>query len=149
MKRIGAGLWALFLCLALAGCGEEVHLQLPFVADEVVEVEAFQYDDPETAKVKVCEAKEQIVDVCEMLERIPLTEKASRADGTVTAFRFHLNDDQVYEVVYVAEAVKSGRLSITGEDEDYFTSADLGGYWANLEGEAVPVTETSLPMFAE
>lgn len=140
---------ALFLCLTLVGCGEEVHFQLPFTADEVDRLEAYQYDDPEAAKVKVCEVKEQIVDVCETLESIPLTDKASQADGTVTAFRFHLNDGQVYEVVYVAEAVKSGRLSITGEDEDYFTSADLGGYWANLEGGAVPVSETTLPMLAQ
>ena len=40
---------------------------------------------------------------------------------TITSFRFNLSDDTSYEIIYCAEAVKSGRLKFPAEKLDYFT----------------------------
>ena len=67
------------------------------------------------------------------------------AGGTVTSFRFNLSNDTSYEIIYCAEAVKSGRLKLPEEKLDYFTAADIESYWDNYQYEIVPVSENELP----
>ena len=66
-------------------------------------------------------------------------------DDLLTSFRFNLSNDTSYEIIYCAEAVKSGRLKLPEEKLDYFTAADIESYWDNYQYEIVPVSENELP----
>lgn len=70
-------------------------------------------------------------------------EETTGAD--VTSFRFNLSDGTNYELIYVCNGVKNGKLkSFTGNFE-YFTSSDIGSYWFDIDLEAVPAEESELP----
>ena len=69
------------------------------------------------------------------------------AGGAVTSFRFNLSDHTNYEIIYCAEAVKKGRLKLPAEQQDYFTSADIGGCWDGCAYEAVDTGESELPSY--
>ena len=43
------------------------------------------------------------------------------------------------QIIYCAEAVKSGRLKLPEEKLDYFTAAGIESYWDNYQYEIVTV----------
>ena len=73
------------------------------------------------------------------------TEETAGAD--VTSFRFNLSDGTSYDLIYACYGVKNGELKSAAGGFKYFTSADIGSYWNNLntELEAIPINESELP----
>ena len=52
-----------------------------------------------------------------------------------------------YDLIYACYGVKNGELKSEAGGFKYFTSADIGSYWNNLntELEAIPINESELP----
>ena len=65
----------------------------------------------------------------------------------MTSFRFNLSDGTSYDLIYACYGAKNGNLKSEAGGFAYFTSADIGSYWNNLnkELEATPVNESELP----
>ena len=61
--------------------------------------------------------------------------------------RFNLSDGTSYDLIYACYGVKNGELKSAAGGFKYFTSADIGSYWNNLntELEAIPINESELP----
>lgn len=59
----------------------------------------------------------------------------------MTSFRFNLSDGTSYDLIYACYGVKNGELKSAAGGFKYFTSADIGSYWNNLntELEAIPM----------
>ncbi|HIQ67026.1 MAG TPA: hypothetical protein IAB74_00760 [Candidatus Faecousia excrementigallinarum] len=148
MKKQFAFVLAIVLCLILGGCSQEVSLSLPFEAADVEHVEMFYFIDPTEAEKKVLTEQEDIQDLYQFLNGLTLRNQETEpvAGGSVTSFRFHLSDGTAYEVIYSAIAVKSGRIWATGMDQDYFTSADVGGKYQSFQYEAEAAAEGELPV---
>ena len=83
-----------------------------------------------------------------MFENLSLKEKQveENTGADVTSFRFNLSDGSNYELVYVCNGVRNGKLKSSTGNFEYFTRSDIGSYWFNNELEAVPVEESELPM---
>ena len=67
------------------------------------------------------------------------------AGAAITSFRFNLSDGTSYELIYACHGVKNGNLESSTGNFKYFTSADIGSYWDNIDLEAVSVEESELP----
>ena len=82
-----------------------------------------------------------------MFEGLDLTNKAVKgATGAeITSFRFNLSDGTSYELIYGCYGVKTGNLKSSTGNFEYFTSADIGSYWYNIDREVVSVEESELP----
>ena len=78
-----------------------------------------------------------------------LTLKLKEAEETtgakITSFRFNLSDGTSYELIYGCDGVKTGNLKSSTDNFEYFTSADIGSYWNDIDLEAVSVEESELP----
>ncbi len=87
--------------------------------------------------------------LCAVFSELPVSDRKTEpvAGGAVTSFRFNLSDHTSYEIIYCAEAVKKGRLKLPAEQQDYFTSADIGGCWDGCAYEAVDTGESELPSY--
>ena len=59
----------------------------------------------------------------------------------------NLSDGTSYDLIYACYGVKNGELKSEAGGFKYFTSADIGSYWNNLntELEAIPINESELP----
>ena len=55
----------------------------------------------------------------------------------MTSFRFNLSDGTSYELIYVCNGVKNGKLKSSTGNFEYFTRSDIGSYWSNIDLEAV------------
>ena len=148
MKKQFAFVLAIVLCLILGGCNQEVSLSFPFEAADVERVEMFYFISPTEAEKKVLTEQEDIQDLYQFLNGLALRDQETEpvAGGSVTSFRFHLSDGTAYEVIYSAIAVKSGRIWATGMDQDYFTSADVGGKYQSFQYEEEAAAEGELPV---
>lgn len=148
MKKQFAFVLAIVLCLILSSCSQEVSLSLPFEAADVEYVEMFYFIDPTEAEKKVLTEQEDIQDLYQFLDGLTFRDKETEpvAGSSVTSFRFHLSDDTAYEVIYSSIAVKSGRIWATGMEQDYFTSADVGGIYQSFQYEAEAAAEDELPV---
>ena len=149
MKKTIALLSLLVFMLGLAGCNEKtVHIDFPFEVGDVETIELYHYAEaPVSAEKKVIDAEETIKDLYDMFERLTLKLKKveETEEATITSFRLNLSDGTAYELIYSCYGVKNGNLkSLTGNFE-YFTSADIGSYWDNIDLEAVAVEESELP----
>ena len=82
-----------------------------------------------------------------MFENLSLKEKQveENTGADVTSFRFNLSDGTSYELIYVCDGVKNGKLKSSTGNFEYFTRSDIGSYWSNIDLEAVPVEESELP----
>ena len=82
------------------------------------------------------------------LVKISLKDKTTEetAGADVTSFRFNLSDGTSYDLIYACYGVKNGELKSEAGGFKYFTSADIGSYWNNLntELEAIPINESEL-----
>ena len=148
MKKQFAFVLTMVLCLVLGGCSQEESLSLPFEDADVERVEMFYFIAPTEAEKKVLTQQEDIQNLYQFLNGLTLRNQETEpvAGGTVTSFRFHLSDGTAYEVIYSAIAVKSGRIWATGMDQDYFTSADVGGIYNAYHNEAEAAAEGELPV---
>lgn len=82
-----------------------------------------------------------------MFEGLLLKEKKVKENigANVTSFRFNLSDGTNYELIYICNGVKNGNLKSSTGNFEYFTSADIGSYWNDIELETVSVEEKELP----
>ena len=151
MKKITALIFALILTLGLVGCnGKTVNIDFPFEVEDVESVEIYHYDGvPASAEKKVVVAESDIKTLYDMFKGLSLKDKTAEetAGADVTSFRFNLSDGSSYDLIYACYGVKNGKLKSEAGDFEYFTSADIGSYWNNLnrELEATPVNESELP----
>lgn len=149
MKKAIALISLLVFMLALAGCNEKtVHIDFPFKVGEVENIELYSYTGaPVSAEKKVTDSEETIKDLYDMFERLTLKRKKveETAEATITSFRFNLSDGTTYELIYSCYGVKTGHLKSSTGDFEYFTSADIGSYWNDIDLEAVAVEESELP----
>ena len=151
MKKITALIFALILTLGLVGCnGKTVNIDFPFEVEDVESVEMYHYDGvPASAEKKVVVAESDIKTLYDMFKGLSLKDKTAEetAGADVTSFRFNLSDGTSYDLIYACYGAKNGNLKSESGDFEYFTSADIGSYWNNLnnELEATPVNESELP----
>lgn len=149
MKRLIAIGLALVCVLALAGCNNKtVNIDLPFEVGDVENIEMYHFDgEPVSAEKKVIVAEETIKYLYSMFEGLSLkNEEAEETPGAeITSFRFNLADGTNYELIYGCYGVKTGNLKSSTGNFEYFTSADIGSYWYNIDLETVSVEESELP----
>ena len=150
MKKATNLISFLILMMVLVGCSKEtVHIDFPFEVGEVENIEMYHYTGvPVSAEKKVVVAETDITDLYDMFENLSLKEKQveENTGADVTSFRFNLSDGTSYELIYVCDGVKNGKLKSSTGNFEYFTRSDIGSYWFNNELEAVPVEESELPM---
>ena len=149
MKKTIGLISLLILMMGLVGCNEEtVNIDFPFEVGEVENIEMYHYTGvPVSAEKKVVVAETDITDLYDKFEDLSLMEKQveETTGGDVTSFRFNLSDGTCYELIYVCNGVKNGKLKSSMGNFEYFTRSDIGSYWSNLDLEAVPVEENELP----
>ena len=149
MKKTIGLLSCLILMMGLVGCnGETVHIDFPFSAEDIETIEMYYYAGvPVSAEKKVVVAERDITALYNLFEDLSLEDKQveETAGATVTSFRLNLSDGTDYELVYVCNGVKSGKLKSSTGNFEYFTSSDIGSYWSNMDLEAVPAEESELP----
>lgn len=138
MKKYG--LMLAFLCICgLAGCGRQTveGVDFPFEAADVVSVSASHYTSV-SSEEKIVTEPADIQALYAYFESLTFQEKEvdEMADAATTAFQFHLSDDTEFDLTYAGNGVKNGALKSSAGDFEYFTSADVGGYWVNLPYEA-------------
>lgn len=140
----------LFLMMGLIGFnGESANIDFPFEVGDIENIEMYHYAGvPTSAEKKVVVAETDITDLYDMFENLSLKEKQveENTGADVTSFRFNLSDGTSYELIYVCDGVKNGKLKSSTGNFEYFTRSDIGSYWFNNELEAVPVEESELPM---
>ena len=149
MKKATNLISFLILMMVLVGCSKEtVHIDFPFEVGQVENIEMYHYTGvPVSAEKKVVVAETDIIDLYDKFEDLSLMEKQveETTGGDVTSFRFNLSDGTNYELVYVCNGVKNGKLKSSTGNFEYFTRSDIGSYWSNIDLEAVPVEENELP----
>ena len=151
MKKIIVLILALILTLGLVGCnGKKVNIDFPFEVEDVESVEMYHYNGaPASAEKKVVVAESDIKTLYDMFKGLSLKDKTAEetAGADVTSFRFNLSDGTSYDLIYACYGAKNGNLKSEAGGFAYFTSADIGSYWNNLnkELEATPVNESELP----
>ena len=149
MKKTIGLISLLILMMGLVGCNEEtVNIDFPFEVGEVENIEMYHYTGvPVSAEKKVVVAETDITDLYDKFDDLSLIEKQidETAGGDVTSFRFNLSDGTSYELIYVCDGVKNGKLKSSTGNFEYFTRSDIGSYWSNIDLEAVPVEENELP----
>ena len=104
---------------------------------------------PASAEKKVVVAESDIKTLYDKFKGLSLKDKTTEetAGADVTSFRFNLSDGTSYDLIYACYGVKNGELKSESGGFKYFTSADIGSYWNNLnkELEATPINESELP----
>ena len=150
MKKMIGMIALLLLMMGVVGCnGEKVNIDFPFEVGDIENIEMYHYAGvPTSAEKKVVVAETDITDLYDMFENLSLKEKQveENTGADVTSFRFNLSDGTSYELIYVCDGVKNGKLKSSTGNFEYFTRSDIGSYWFNNELEAVPVEESELPM---
>lgn len=149
MKKMIGMIALLLLMMGVVGCNREtVNINFPFEVGQVENIEMYHYTGvPVSAEKKVVVAETDIIDLYDKFEDLSLMEKQveETTGGDVTSFRFNLSDGTNYELVYVCNGVKNGKLKSSTDNFEYFTSSDIGSYWSNMDLESVPVKESELP----
>ena len=149
MKKMIGMITLLLLMMGVVGCnGEKVNIDFPFEVGEIENIEMYHYTGvPVSEEKKVVVAKTDITDLYDKFEDLSLMEKQveETTGGDVTSFRFNLSDGTSYELIYVCNGVKNGKLKSSTDNFEYFTSSDIGSYWSNMDLESVPVKESELP----
>lgn len=149
MKRIAMLILIILFCVSSIGCEKKTTIVIPFDTASVNNIEMYRYVTPDSAEKKVITEKDDITELYTMFSELQVSRKKVEpiTGEKVIRFRFNLLDDTSYEIIYCAEGVKSGILKIPMEQLDYFTSADIGGYWKNCPYEVVAVNGSELPSY--
>ena len=126
MKKIVLVLVAAMV-LVFTGCEKKETISMPFDVADVNNIEMYRNAEPYSAEKQVITESEDIADLYSLFSGLEVSDKKTEpvVGETITSFRFNLSDDTSYEIIYCAEAVKSGRLKFPAEKLDYFTSADI------------------------
>ena len=145
MKKIALVLVAAMV-LVFTGCEKKETISMPFDVADVNNIEMYRNVVPNSAEKQVITKTDDIEDIYFLFSGLEVSDKKTEpvAGGTVTSFRFNLSNDTSYEIIYCAEAVKSGRLKLPEEKLDYFTAADIESYWDNYQYEIVSAVPPDL-----
>lgn len=144
---VGGGLIDTFFSTPGQGATEYVSVQFPFGVTDMESIEVYHYDGvPVNAEKKLVTDEENMTYIYETLNSLLMQEKEveERTGASVTSFCFNLPDGSEYNLVYVGNGVKNGKIK-RNDGTSYFTSADVGSIWENLSIEAVPADESELP----
>lgn len=142
---VGGGLIDTFFSAPGQGATEYVSVQFPFGVTDMESM--YHYDGvPVNAEKKLVTDEENMTYIYETLNSLLMQEKEveERTGASVTSFCFNLPDGSEYNLVYVGNGVKNGKIK-RNDGTSYFTSADVGSIWENLSIEAVPADESELP----
>lgn len=126
----------------------ENNIDFQFEVGNVENVEMYHFVGvPVSAEKKVIVEEETIKSLYDMFKGLSLKNKQveETAGADVTSFRFNLSDGTNYELIYICNGTKNGKLTSSTGNFEYFISADIGSYWSNIDIEAVPVEESELP----
>lgn len=148
MRKLILVLLTAALCVSLIGCTKRFTLDLPFDAADITNVEMYHYSDPDSAEKRTITDKEDSRALYNYFSNLDVRAKEVKrvSGGQILSFRFHLSDGTDYEIIYYAQAVKSGSLSIPSEQLNYFTSADVGALWTQYQQyPTVSVSKSELP----
>lgn len=144
---VGGGLIDTFFSAPGRGTLEYVSVQFPFGVTDMESIKVYHYDGvPVNAEKKIVTDEETMTYIYETFSSLLMQEKEVEelTGASVTSFRFNLPDGSEYNIVYVGNGVKSGKIK-RNDGTSYFTSADVGAIWENLSVEAVPADESELP----
>ena len=150
MKKLIAIILSLTAMLALVGCSRSINFDFPFEATDIENIVMYYYDGvPAGAEKKLVTDKEDVEYIYNLFQGLDLKQNNTEeyAGASVTSFRFALSDGTNYEIVYVGNGVKNGIIKSSTGDFEYFTSADIGWCWSQLNTELVaePAAESELP----
>ena len=151
MKKIIALVLALICVLGLVGCSQNkaVSIEFPFAIEDVTNIEMYCFEGtPGNAEKKVVVDEDDIKAVFDMFERLSLTTERVSTDtsgGCTISFTFNLVDGTNYELTYIGYGIKNGTLKSSTGNFEYFTLADIFGFWITFDLEAVTVEENELP----
>ena len=158
MKKMIALVFALVLFLGLVGCSqnksasietESASIEFPFKIEDVTNIEMYCVEGTTGyVEKKVVVEEDDIQAVYDLFGRISLTTERVSTDtsgGSTVSFRFNLADGTNYELTYIGYGIKNGTLKSSTGKFEYFTLADIFGFWIHIDIEAVAVEESELP----
>ena len=143
--------FVLICVLALAGCSQNkaVSIAFPFAIEDVTSIEMYCIEGTSGNVVKkIVVEEDDIKAVYDLFGRISLTTERVSTDtsgGGTVCFRFNLKDGTNYELTYIGYGIKNGILKSSTGNFEYYTLADIFGFWIHIDIEAVAVDESELP----
>ena len=136
--------------LSIVGCDQNKteRIAFPFAIEDVTSIEMYHFEGTSgNAEKKVAVDEDDIKAVCDLFERISLTTERVSTDtsgGSTIHFTFNLADGTNYELTYIGHGIKNGTLKSSTGNFEYFTLADIYGFWILIDLEAVTVEENDL-----
>lgn len=146
MKKFMVALVCFILLVAFSGCnrpkGSEI---LGFDADEVENIEVFQFIVPMDAKRMIVTERKDMEQIITAFSKIVIKGDASNQDqtggGEVLSFRFHLKDGSEFVIAYWSGILRNP------EGINYKVTAEsLDLLWDDLHYEKASVSESELPV---
>jgi hypothetical protein len=124
-------------------------IEFPFKIEDVTNIEMYCVEETTGyVEKKVVVDEDDIQAVYDLFGRISLTTERVSTDtsgGSTVSFRFNLADGTNYELTYIGYGIKNGTLKSSTGNFEYFTLADIFGFWIHIDIEAVAVDESELP----
>ena len=144
-KHIRNGLIGAALVLLAAAAlvrGWDAPSLLPFKAEEVNEIEMYQYIVPAATQKKTVSGPDQMAQVCRRIAAAsvqPRTDEQSYTGGETTIFRFHLQNESTFEICFTEP-----HFVRCTDGAVYQTPSNLGGIWKAMDVPAESVPENEL-----
>ena len=151
MKKLIAFVLALVCILGIVGCDQNKteSIEFPFAIEDITNIEMYHFDGTlGNAEKKVVIDEDDMKSVYDMFERLSLTTERVSTDtsgGCTISCTFNLIDGTNYDLTYIGYGIKNGTLKSSTGNFEYFTLADIFGFWITIDIEAVPVEESDLP----
>ena len=151
MKKLIALVLALVCILGIVGCDQNKteSIEFPFAIEDITNIEMYHFDGTlGNAEKKVVIDEDDMKSVYDMFEQLSLTTEKVSTDtsgGSTIRFIFNLVDGTNYELTYIGHGIKNGTLKSSTGNFEYFTIADIYGFWITIDLEAVTVEENELP----
>ena len=151
MKKLIALVLVLICVLGLVGCSQNkaVSIEFPFSIEDVTNIEMYCFEGTHgNVEKKIVVDEDDIKTVYDMFERLSLTTERVSTDtsgGSTIRFTFNLKDGTNYELTYIGYGIKNGILKSSTGNFEYYTLADVFGFWIHIDIEAVAVDESELP----
>ena len=150
MKKLIALVLTLVCMLSIVGCDQNKteRIAFPFAIEDVTSIELYHFEGTSgNAEKKVAVDEDDIKAMCDLFERISLTTERVSTDtsgGSTIHFTINLADGTNYELTYIGHGIKNGTLKSSTGNFEYFTLADIYGFWILIDLEAVTVEENDL-----
>ena len=123
-------------------------VEFPFELEDVANIEMINFGEtPGQVEKKIVVAEDDIKTLYDMFERASLSSERISTDtsgGSTISFTFHLVDGTAYELTYIGYGIKNGILKSSTGNFEYYTLADIGGFWFITDLEAVTAEGSEL-----